>query len=52
MEYRNADYFNNTDTFVFQSSFSAFKSKCHFDKGHWWTNKMGYKCTSLKSCKK
>jgi len=52
MEYRENDYFNERDTYLFESSTLTFESKVEFDKGYWWTvESLHYKCTSL-PCKK
>lgn len=38
LEYRQADYFNDWDTYVFETLPNYFKeSKVYFDKGYWWT---------------
>jgi len=49
LEYRDNDYFNDTDTFLFESPLKRFETKVFFDKGYWWTpQETGwYKCTSL-----
>lgn len=49
LKYRDNDYFNDSDTFLFQGPHIEFKSKVHFEKGYWWTSQETgrYKCTSL-----
>lgn len=52
LEYRENTYFNDVDVFLFETHGKQFKSKCHFEKGFWWTNEpLNYKCTSVKSLK-
>lgn len=55
MKYREQDYFNSTDTYLFDTQYGPLETKVYFEKGYWWTNKkegwQQYKCTSLK-CKK
>lgn len=54
LQYRENDYFNDKDTFVFQKHDNApFESMVHYEKGYWWTNEgLNYKCTSIKSYNK
>lgn len=51
LKYRENDYFNNEDTFLFENSLGQrFESKVHkdHDKPHWWTDvRPHYKCTSI-----
>lgn len=50
--YRDADYFNEKDTYLFDCGLKKFKSKVHFEKGYWWTNEsLQFKATSIKSVK-
>lgn len=51
MKHRENDYFNENDWFFFErNDGTQFKSKCHYEKGYWWTNEsLQYKCTSLKA---
>jgi len=51
---RESSYFNDVDLFVFLTNDGyTFESKCHFEKGFWWTNEsLNYKCTSVRCCKK
>lgn len=51
-EYRDNDYFNEDDTFVFDSGYGVFESKVHYGGGYWWTNEsMNFKCTTVKCYK-
>jgi hypothetical protein len=49
MDYRESSYFNENDTFLFERNDGRrFESKCHFEKGFWWTNEsLNYKCISI-----
>ena len=53
MEYRDAKYFNENDTYVFQQSTGlTFESKVEYVKGGWHTiESLEYKALSL-PCKK
>lgn len=54
-EYRENDYFNDSDLFLFELNDGfTFESKCHYSKGYWWTSDylLNYKCTSIKAIKK
>ncbi len=51
-EYRNSDYFNETDVFLFYlpQHKHFFYSKCEFSNGYWWTvESLKYKCTSVQA---
>ena len=52
MEYRNSEYFNTEDVFLFLNPFGrVFESKVEFSRGHWWTvEPLYYKATTVK-CK-
>lgn len=51
MKYRNNEYFNNTDQFLFHNDFEYFVDKVHYYNGYWYTNSgLQYKATTLK-CK-
>ena len=53
MEYRESDYFNPEDTYLFENSHGmTFKSKVEHTKGSWFTlESLEYKATTL-PCKK
>lgn len=55
LKYREQNYFNENDVFVFSTVYGILKTKVHFEKGYWWTNKKDgwqqYKCTSVKCYK-
>jgi len=53
MEYRDNEYFNEKDIYLFKDSIGmTFKSKVEFDKGYWTTvESLRYKAITL-LCKK
>ena len=52
LQYRDNDYFNETDTYMFHDGYKYFESKVYFNKSCWWTcESLNYKCTSVKSKK-
>lgn len=52
-EYRENEFFNGTDTYLFQHhDHEPFESKVHYEKGYWWTNEsLQFKATTIK-CKR
>jgi hypothetical protein len=47
-EYRDSSYFNDKDTFVFDSDYRVFESKVFFEDGYWWTKEsMNFKATTV-----
>lgn len=52
LEYRDNDFFNSEDFFVFldKACTKVFSSRVHFYNGNWYTNNsLKFKCTSIKS---
>lgn len=51
-QYRENNFFNNKDVFVFRVQGRVFRSKCHLHNGLFYTNEsLNYKCTSVESYK-
>lgn len=50
LEFRDASYFNEVDTYVFLSPLvGEFMSGVNFERGRWWTNEgLQYESTSIK----
>ena len=55
LEYRDNEYFNDTDTYLFQRWHCGwegyFVTKVDYDKGNWWTVEKDMKATTLKCTK-
>ena len=45
---RDTNYFNENDTYLFESPLHKFESKVYFENGQWYTkDETAYKCTSI-----
>lgn len=53
-KYRDSEYFNDLDIFVFQDHMcGTFDSKVYKERGTWWTEeKLEFKATTIKCHKK
>lgn len=47
LDYRESTYFNENDTYVFESKGIIKEGKANFDRGFWWINNY-YKATTVK----
>jgi hypothetical protein len=47
LEYRESNYFNENDTYLFETHGILKEGKANFEKGFWWMNNY-YKATTVK----